>query len=106
MNKNTKPASPVLPLTPTEVKKGKIKYIPPEVIESFNELLLKNTKILQKDVVALICNKLNIENKQVIFDNHWLDIEDLYEQYGWAVNYNKPGYNEDYEPKFIFTVIS
>jgi hypothetical protein len=38
-----------------------------------------------------------------IFDNHWMDVEALYRENGWGVKYDRPAYNEDYEPMFIFT---
>jgi hypothetical protein len=40
--------------------------------------------------------------QQVIFDNHWLDIEDHYRKAGWKVTYDKPSYYEDYDAFFKF----
>ena len=37
-----------------------------------------------------------------IFTNNWLDIEPLYEDIGWKVTYDKPGFNETYEATFTF----
>lgn len=43
--------------------------------------------------------------KDEIFDNHWLDIEDIYREQGWKVKYDKPGYNEEsFKPYFEFSV--
>lgn len=40
--------------------------------------------------------------RQEIFDNGWLDIETVYEDSGWSVEYDKPGYNESYEASWTF----
>lgn len=99
--------SEVRPITPDEVKAKKETNVPDEVIEAFNELLIKNSSIgvdsitiVQPDVVALMMEKgLNCGD---IFTNHWLDVEDIYRAAGWYVEYDKPGYNECYDAKFIF----
>ncbi len=79
--------------------------IPDAVIEAFNELILKNLHnhtaiVKQKDVVALIVKK-GIRRED-IFENHWLDVEGLFAEYGWKVKYDKPGWDESYDPFFIF----
>ena len=38
-----------------------------------------------------------------IFSEGWLNIETVYEDAGWDVYYDKPGYNEDYKPSYTFT---
>lgn len=38
-----------------------------------------------------------------IFENHWLDFEDAYRASGWGVEYDKPGFNETYQARFIFS---
>jgi hypothetical protein len=38
----------------------------------------------------------------VIFDKHYLDVEDIYRGVGWIVEYDRPGYSEGYEPYFTF----
>jgi hypothetical protein len=37
-----------------------------------------------------------------MFNKHWFDIEDIYRKAGWAVEFDKPGYNESYESFFVF----
>lgn len=97
----------VNPITPDEAKARKETDIPDEVIEAFNELLIKNHSIGtnsiaigQDEVVALIVKKGL--NRSDIFDKHWLDVEDVYRAAGWIVDYDKPGYNEDYSAYFTF----
>jgi len=97
----------VRPIAPDEVKAKKETSVPGEAIESFNELLIKNSSIgvdsiiiVQSDVVELMMKKGL--NRGDIFTNHWLDVEDIYRAVGWHVEYDKPGYNERYDARFIF----
>lgn len=97
----------IKPLTPADVKKKKLLSFPDEVIEAFNELILENwevnsARVEQEDVIVRIMEKMNCKESAVI-DNHYLDIEDLFRKAGWKVEYDKPGYNENYEPYFQFT---
>jgi hypothetical protein len=94
------------PLSPKEVSGEKLKNLPDVVIETFNQLIAENdvgghSVITQKEIVALLVNKGL--NKAQIFKNGWLDIEDIYRKAGWKVEYDKPGYNEDYDAFFTFS---
>lgn len=94
----------VKPVSPEEIVE-KDPDIPDEVFEAFNELLARqrgsdHVVILQEKVVQLIVSK-GIDRGE-LFENHWLDIEGAYRRAGWKVEYDKPAYNETYEPKFIF----
>ncbi len=98
-------AERVQPISPKEVIDKKLSSIPSEAIEAFNELIAQNTGranivVKQEEVVALMVKK-GLHREQ-IFKNGWLDIEDIYRKAGWRVEYDKPGYNEDYEPTFTF----
>ncbi len=96
-----------MPIKPEDVGAAKLKHLPPEVIESFNELIARNfssgsATVLQKDVVSsLVCKGFKSED---IFENHWLDVEEIFEKNGWKVSYDKPGYNESYDASFMFSV--
>lgn len=97
---------PIKPIKPSEVIKKKKESLPDEVIESFNELIAEKwngnqAKISQKEVASLISSKLDIQ-KEAIYEKHWLDVEDIFRKAGWHVEYDQPGYNESYEPYFIF----
>ncbi len=63
----------------------------------------RHSRILQKDVIARIIASEPELTSQQIFDNHWLDIEDLYRKVGWKVKYDKPAYCESYDASFEFT---
>lgn len=92
------------PITPEEAE---LTYtIPPEVYDAFNSLLQgkprgKPIRIKQTEVVELIVTKLKCERKD-IFENHWLDVEEDYRKAGWTVTYDKPGFNECYDPYYKF----
>lgn len=99
----------VEPISPKDVLALKEKVIPPEVIEAFNEMIARGfdgrrSTFLQKDVGNLIIEKLSVNGKKPTFKTEWLDVESLYENKGWKVEYDKPGYNETYEASFVFTV--
>lgn len=95
------------PIKPNDVIDEKLKSIPPEVIESFNEIIVEKfngteSTFKQDDVITKILNKLTNINKSDIFNKHWLDVEEIYRKIGWKVEYDKPGYNESYAANFTF----
>lgn len=97
------------PLTPKLAKQAKLNGLPTFVIEAFNECIVRGldsgkATIRQDEVIRkIIANSNGAYSKQTIFDNKWLDVEDLFRAYGWNVVYDRPGYNETYEPLFIFS---
>lgn len=95
------------PITPDEVAAQKSKLIPDYVIKCFNDLIVKNwngysSTILQKHIVVEISDAGKV-TRQFIQDQKYLDVEPIFEEAGWNVAYDKPGYCEVYEAKFIFT---
>lgn len=99
--------SPVKPISPVEVVLAKAKTIPDDVIEVFNQLIAKNylhgkSTITQEEVLDCLWTDKEI-SRQEVFKQHWLDVEDLYRAEGWTVEYDKAGYNEDYESTFTFS---
>ncbi len=99
----------IKPIKPNEVVKNKLNSLPDEVIQSFNELIAENwngsqSVIMKNDAVKRILGKMSSETftKQMIYDNHYLDVEPIYQDNGWVVEYDNPGYNETYEAKYIF----
>ena len=103
----------VMPISREEalkIRKENRNGIPDLVFEVVNNLLLtkpwKNNRIFitQDEILNKLtgdedCGKLN---RQTILDKGWLDFEDIYRENGWKVTYDKPGYNENYKPYFIF----
>lgn len=99
-------AERVKPIRPEDVANEKLKVFPDEVFLSVNEMIAQNYRsgyatILQKDLVHLMVKK-GLKSAD-IYKNGWLDFEDVYRQEGWKVEYDKPGYNESYEPSFKFS---
>lgn len=96
------------PITPDEVTKQKSEALPDQVIEAFNELIAqqwdgRKASFKQHDVVNLIVSKMEVRRGEV-FDKHWLDIEEVYKEAGWVVDYDQPGWADaQYEPIFTFT---
>lgn len=95
----------VLPIRPENMTVAKQASLPDAVITVFNELIIKHwdgrrATITQDEAVALMVNRGL--NRKEIFDQGWLNVEDIYRQAGWVVEYDKPGYNETYLATFTF----
>jgi len=94
------------PITPKQAMDAR-KTQPDAVIKSFNEMIIEkwagySATIRQDEIAERIARKLDCSVDEV-FDRHYLDIEDIFQAAGWAVLYDKPGYNETYIPFFRFT---
>lgn len=101
---------PTKPISPNEAAEIQRSLIPDEIIESFNELIAENynsisenSVVLQKDVLSRIHKKMPNTSRGVIFKNNWLNIEEIYSNEGWFVQYDRPAFCESYEPYFNFT---
>jgi hypothetical protein len=106
--------SRVKPITPDDVKIIKKTQIPDVVIAVFNTLIVKNmtlngsSTIKQDAIVKEICARMVDDTHTInevcnrIFNEHWLDVEEIYRNAGWIVEYDKPAYCESYESYFIF----
>lgn len=100
----------ILPITPKEAKQKAQTAIPSFIIQAVNDLIcLKigsndSVVIKQDDILEQAGAGLNKpEFRRQIYDNKWLDIEDLYVKFGWKVEYDKPAYCESYPATFKFT---
>ena len=104
----------VKPITPQEVEEARKNDIPSFVIEAVNKLLKKKWDgqkaiIAQDEIISEMKPSyvLGLENgvrfRAKVFSNHWLDFEEIYEESGWKVEYNKPSYDESYGAYFKFT---
>lgn len=94
------------PINPSEAQALKDKNIPDGVIEVFNEMLVEKLSegtatLNQGELVSRIMAKMGCE-RQTIFDNHWLDVEGIFQREGWSVEYDKPAWDENYEAHFKF----
>lgn len=94
------------PITPAEATSKKLANIPDHVIEAFNTLIAKHydgrsATVKQDEVLAAIVT--DEITRSMVFENHWLDVEDIFRKAGWDVEYDKPAYNESYPATFTFT---
>lgn len=102
----------VKPIKPEDIKPKKPE-IPDFVIEAFNELIQEkwnekkgSAKIKQEEAIEKITEKCSKDGecgieRHEIFDNHYLDVEDLYRENGWDVKYFKQPYYETKEDHFF-----
>lgn len=95
------------PLSPTEVESTKSNTIPDVVITAVNNLLVNKygegfAVLSQRDIVNEILRLDENLTRREIFDNNMLDFENVFRRSGWSIVYDKPGYNESYEPFFTF----
>jgi hypothetical protein len=98
----------VKPITPEQAK-GNIKNVIPEaIIRAVNECISEKFRnngsftILQEDIVAKAIKFDERLTSHIIYEKKYLDFEALYREAGWKVEYDKPAYNESYEPYFTF----
>jgi hypothetical protein len=96
----------VKPITPDNLQARK----PYQIIETFNEFIQARwdghrAKFEAKEIVTQICSRMKIPKTEV-YDKHYLDIEPVFEEAGWKVEYHKPAYNEQhpFDPYFVFTL--
>lgn len=96
---------PVKPIRPDEVRI--INPIPDKVIEAFNMFIARtfvvDRAIVYQDDIVKQVESVGI-SREDLFENRWLNVEDLYRAEGWIVEYDKPGFNESYPATFTFKV--
>lgn len=101
---------PVKALSKEEVIKNQINKIPEEVIEVVNKLLTEEydsnkgtASIFQDDILNLLSSpEYGNHSRRDVFDNHWLDFEDIYREKGWKVTYVKATYDDEFATYFKF----
>lgn len=105
----------ITPITPEEAKKSLLTKIEPEMIQAVNELIVENLKgrssqFKQQEIEDKYLKIKNLhgeygrEEMRRVYEKGLMDIEGLFEKYGWNVEYNKPGYNESGNCYFTFTI--
>ena len=100
------------PIKPDEVSAKKIEVINENMIKAVNDMIVMNwlndsATFKQKDLVTHYFKVIGVNKTQKrvqkLYDDNQLDIEPLFESVGWDVYYDRPAYNETYEPTFTFT---
>jgi len=94
------------PIAPSAVTDLKTTLIPEYVFDAFNHMIAKNwngrsSSFTQDAVIDKICETQTVD-RQHLFINNYLDVEDSYRKLGWFVHYDKPAYNETGEAMFTF----
>lgn len=101
----------VQPIRPEDVSLLKQETIPDCVMNAFNEMIVARWKFdkatfTQDQILAKILIKAEADGikltKDMIFDNGWLDVEEIYENIGWKVNYDKADYTTTDPSTFTF----
>lgn len=98
------------PILPNDIKAIQDSKIPDEVIEVFNEFIIRefNGKyaiLNQYQVAEAVSKKLNMTTAE-IYNNKWMDIENIFNATGkWKVTYDRPAYFESHDPTYNFTAI-
>lgn len=99
----------IKPIRPEEANAEKLQDIPDAVFEVFNKQIIRNLSsggrraVVYQDVVLELLEEGHDLDRDVVFDNGWLDVEPLYREAGWKVEYDKPAYNENYRAHFVFS---
>lgn len=94
-------------ISPKDITAHKRNTIPEFVFDVFNELIAADfsgsvATVKQNAVIErILADQIDLD-RQTIFSRGWLNIEDVYEQAGWKVVYDKPYYNETYEAYWMF----
>lgn len=104
------------PLTPTQVATKVKSEIPGFIIVAVNQLLVEckksttNIIVITQDQIVERGLKLAPRadiTRQAFFSRGWLDFEELFNDYGWSVEYVAPFYHENSDaPRFIFRPLS
>jgi len=94
-------------ISPEDIDTNMEDIIPKYVTDAVNTLIKKNYRgssfiIKQKEIIAEIQKKKQV-TPEYLFENKYLDFEDIYRNKGWKVDYDKPGYSENYDAFFKFT---
>jgi hypothetical protein len=95
------------PIKPSDVIKHKEVCMPDGVIEVFNALIAQNfrngrAKVFKDRALEDICSKLGLTEREV-YNNNYLEVEDIYRAEGWYVEYDGPAYNETYDAYYVFS---
>lgn len=94
-----------VPIKPSDIPASKAAYIPPFVFDCFNECITKHyvngrSHFTLQEVQRLV--EKACAAAHVAYETHFMDIESVYEQNGWKVEYDCPSYAESYPSKFTF----
>lgn len=97
------------PIRPEEIGEAQAQAIPDFVFDVVNKLIATSyshgSATLLQDAIVDAIVKVNpaTTKRGDVFAKGWLNFEEAYRAAGWAVEYDKPGYNETYPASFRFS---
>ena len=97
----------IKPIDPENVQEAKNCDIPDVIIKVVNEMIVEkwdgsSSTIKQENIVKAV-EKRSEYTSEEIYNNKWMDFEDLFTRAGWKVKYDKPAYCESYDATFEFS---
>lgn len=84
--------------------------VPETVLEAWNSLIVSNLKVQGgkstasfslDDLATKITLAMDV-SREVAKDKGWFDLEDIFRDKGWKVEFDSPGYNENYSANYTF----
>jgi len=95
------------PITPAEAEAQRVTVIPDEVLEAFNQMIIKNlegdrSSFKLREVADLAASNMQCQHKY-LYDNKWLNVESVYRRAGWKVKFDSPSIGDNYDAYFVFT---
>ena len=104
----------IKPMKPEDVLDRKIETIPDAMFAAVNAMIAMkwngSSAVFRQDDLLEKYFELSKETddratRDRLFANNQMDFEDAYRREGWKIVYDKPAYNESYEPTFCFSII-
>jgi hypothetical protein len=96
------------PLSPTEVAAHRKILAPDFVIQAWNDCIAekwdgRQSKVLQEDLVQTVLKyATTLLEREVAFEKGYLDLEPVFRDEGWDVEYRRPAYCESFPAYFLF----
>ena len=95
----------IKPITPQDIASYKEETFPPEVFKAWNELIASefngsSATIFLSRAKSHLQAYLSIHD--IRYDQKYLDIEDVYRNFGWNVSYVNAAYNDAFESYYEF----
>lgn len=97
----------IKPLSPDDAGTAYLDYLPDEIIYCINSTIVKNldgnvADFTADQVIEEILNYTSLQRAE-IFDKNYLNFETIYENVGWKVAVDRPGFCETYSTRYTFT---
>lgn len=98
----------IKPITPEELMKSFDSLIHPSMIKTINLLLSRfngySVRFTEQELIDQFLIFEPSYDRSRIFDERHLEFEGLYIRAGWIVESERPGFDESFEPFYIFKI--